>query len=185
MTTPEMDPSERWIQHLRKNTKRTWACIYCPNRLIFATEESLWEHAKAQHHGQLPVHEKDHQAFLAQFAADSVQKRPNLNRNPALIPALEIRDLNELIRVRYALDVEIWSLRHCRRADRPIVEDKMRRSDAALERILGIVRAWDTLQAWDSTEDWLRMREIRQRLEMDNKRVWAEDPPWGSGSLSI
>ncbi|KAH9211393.1 hypothetical protein DL95DRAFT_412165 [Leptodontidium sp. 2 PMI_412] len=95
------------------------------------------------------------------------------------ITALEIRDLNELIRKRYALDVEIWGLKGCRPRDRYIVEDKMKRADVALFKILSIVRMWDSPEVWKSTADYYRLREIRHRLEMGGgKRVWEGNPPW-------
>jgi hypothetical protein len=95
------------------------------------------------------------------------------------VSALEVRDLNELIRKRYALDVEIWSKRDCQPRDRKVIEDKMRRSDAALAKIMGIVRLWDKREVWESEADWQRLRVIRQRLEgEDGKRVWKGNPPW-------
>ena len=97
------------------------------------------------------------------------------------VSALEIRDLNELIRKRYALDIEIWSKRDCRPRDRKVVEDKMRRSDAALLKIMAIVEIWDKPDVWESQEDWRKMTNIRERLEMEaGKRVWTGNPPWGA-----
>jgi hypothetical protein len=91
---------------------------------------------------------------------------------------LEIRDLNELIRQRYALDVQIWGLKACQRRDRPRVVDMMRRSDAALLKIMAIVHAWGTAELWESSADWHRLRDIKERLETGNQRVWAQNPPW-------
>jgi hypothetical protein len=91
----------------------------------------------------------------------------------------ELRDLNELIRQRYTLDIEIWARRHCMPRDRPLVVERMIRADAALSKILGIVRAWDTLDVWESEADYLLLKNIRYRLEMvPGKRVWADNPPW-------
>ncbi|PMD50732.1 uncharacterized protein K444DRAFT_670385 [Hyaloscypha bicolor E] len=95
------------------------------------------------------------------------------------VSAKEIRDLNELIRKRYALDVEIWSKRDCRPRDRKVIEDKMRRSDATLTKIMSTVRSWDRLEVWESDADWQRMRAIRDRLEGEGgKRIWKGNPPW-------
>lgn len=53
------------------------------------------------------------------------------------------------------------------------------RADAALSKILGIVRAWDTPGVWNSEEDYLLLRNIRFRLEMvPGKKMWAGNPPW-------
>ena len=47
----------------------------------------------------------------------------------------EIRALSNLIRTRYALDVEIWRLEDCKQCDGKVVEEKTRRADAALAKI--------------------------------------------------
>jgi len=105
---------------------------------------------------------------------------PPLSAGQKVSP-LEVRNLNELIRKRYALDVEIWSKRHCRPRDRLFVEDKMQRADAVLEKIMLIVRMWDDSSAWESHADWNRLRRIKQSLEMEGgQRLWANNPPWES-----
>lgn len=74
--TPNL--SERWIQHQRQNTKTTlsWACIYCPNRQIFATEPDLWEHAKTDHVEDLEAQGNgDLEASRERYAAESAQKK--------------------------------------------------------------------------------------------------------------
>lgn len=100
----------------------------------------------------------------------------------ALMPGLkvqpeDIRNLCELIRQRYALDVEIWDLRHVKRRDRHLVEDKMRRSDAMLRKIYRTVCEWDNPKAFES-EDWDKLQQIKIRIEEDGKRIWATNPPW-------
>jgi hypothetical protein len=96
------------------------------------------------------------------------------------VSPLEVRDLNELIRKRYALDKEIWSFRACKPRDRHLLLDKMTEADAALMKILNIVHTWDNFEVWESSADWQRLRTIRQRLEMEEsgKRLWAVNPPW-------
>jgi hypothetical protein len=91
----------------------------------------------------------------------------------------EIRDLGELIRKRYELDVEIWGLRQVKPRDRPIVEEKMRRSDAILKQIYRTIHNWNTPDAFESPRDRESFREIKSRIEMEGKRVWAVNPPWG------
>ncbi|KAG4439732.1 hypothetical protein IFR05_004810 [Cadophora sp. M221] len=94
--------------------------------------------------------------------------------------ALDVRNLNDLIRKRYSLDFEIWNLRHCRVSDRHIVNDKMKRADAALSKILNIVRLWDNFGDWESKGDWDRLQAIRAHVDRGSgKRLWAENPPWG------
>jgi hypothetical protein len=105
--------------------------------------------------------------------------QPSTFRPGHKISPVEVRELNDLIRKRYALDVEIWSVRDARVRDRPLVEDKMRRSDLALLKIKATVRAWDTPEVWNSRADWDRLRMIRDRLEMNGgQRVWSDNPPW-------
>ena len=95
----------------------------------------------------------------------------------------EIRDLGELIRKRYELDVEIWDLRYVKPRDRPVVEDMMRRSDATLRKIRGTIHAWDSPDAFESHKDWTKLQEIKVRIEADGKRLWADNPPWKDADL--
>jgi hypothetical protein len=95
------------------------------------------------------------------------------------VSSSEVRDLNQLIRNRHVLDVEIWSLRGVRRVDRDFVQDLMQRADAALQQIMGIIRAWDDPDMWWNPEDWERLHGLRQRLELGGKRLWEGNPPWG------
>jgi hypothetical protein len=91
----------------------------------------------------------------------------------------EIRDLNELIRKRYDLDLRIWANRKCHTRDRYIVEDWMRRSDAALVKIMTMVYAWDDRQLWKSQEDYEKLTDILVRLATERgKRTWVGNPPW-------
>jgi hypothetical protein len=95
------------------------------------------------------------------------------------ITPIEVRDLSVLIRQRYALDVEIWGQRNCRPRDRPILEDKMKRADAALKKINSIIQEWDRREVWETESDWARLKLIRQRLELGGvQKVWANNAPW-------
>jgi hypothetical protein len=77
MEAPQPDVSERWIQHQRRNAKttQTWACIYCPNRRVFASDQDLTTHAEVDHREQLPTEDGELEAFLDTFAALSATKR--------------------------------------------------------------------------------------------------------------
>jgi len=90
----------------------------------------------------------------------------------------EVRGLGELIRKRYELDVEIWDLRHVQPYNRPVVEDKMRRSDATLQKISATIAAWDSPDAFESPTDWAKLQEIKKRINAGGKRIWAVNPPW-------
>jgi len=90
-----------------------------------------------------------------------------------------LRDLRELIRNRYQMDVEIWGLRRARKPDRPKVLEKMVIADAIMEEILTTISTWENQQDgnWND-EEWDRVQEIKERLQKDGKRVWEGNPPW-------
>ncbi|KAH7073279.1 hypothetical protein FB567DRAFT_537431 [Paraphoma chrysanthemicola] len=90
-----------------------------------------------------------------------------------------LRDLRELIRDRYELDVKIWGLRGARKPDHPIVQKKMVKSDAVMEEILHMVSLWgdNSDNNWNPVE-WEKVNIIRTKLEDGGHRVWANDPPW-------
>lgn len=90
----------------------------------------------------------------------------------------ELRELRELIRHRYALDIEIWTLRNVRPRDRPVVEEKMRRADAALKKIRRIVLSLDSQEFFTSPKDYSKFQEIKSRIMADGKRNWTQHPPW-------
>jgi hypothetical protein len=101
------------------------------------------------------------------------------NKAHYMVTPLQIRELGELIRLRYALDNMIWGQRHCSPVSRPLVEEIGRRADATLREIISIVEAWDNPDVWDpQSGDWQRLREIKRRIEMGGKRTWADNPPW-------
>ncbi|KAH8685429.1 hypothetical protein BGZ60DRAFT_395168 [Tricladium varicosporioides] len=95
-----------------------------------------------------------------------------------IVTASDLRALNELILQRYTLDAWIWRLKKCKPRDKDIVIEKGRQADAALARIMAMVRAWDNPDVWAEEEEWAKLREIRARLERDGKRVWEGNPPW-------
>jgi hypothetical protein len=90
----------------------------------------------------------------------------------------EVRELNDLIRKRYALDIDIWNKRRCRPRDRRHVQDKMLRADAVLDKISATVALWDNPAVWESTADWHRLKRIKQKLEEGGQRIWMNNPPW-------
>jgi hypothetical protein len=103
---------------------------------------------------------------------------PEAPSKPARITEIEVRELNELIRLRYTLDMRIWSYRNVHLEDRPLVVNVMWRSDAALAGIMSTLEAWDNPDVWESAYEWQQLKEIRRRLEIANKRLWAQQPPW-------
>lgn len=106
------------------------------------------------------------------------QRREERMRKLQIISTKTLRGLRDLIRTRYELDVEIWSLRNVRKPDRIIVLEKMEKADAVLSEILAIVRAWEgTEKSWSKSE-WEQAKNIQKRILADGKRRWAGNPPW-------
>lgn len=96
-----------------------------------------------------------------------------------------LRDLRELIRKRYQMDVEIWGLRSARKADRPKVLEKMVVADAIMEEIWMTVGTWENQQDGNWTdEEWVQVQEIKARLQSDGKRVWEGNPPWADAGIA-
>jgi hypothetical protein len=94
-----------------------------------------------------------------------------------------LRDLRELIRSRYELDLEIWQNRDDVESNRRIWLKKMAQSDAILLEIQNKIQKWDHLDeasGW-SKEEWDMAKEVRERLLKPGKRNWATDPPWTEG----
>jgi hypothetical protein len=94
-----------------------------------------------------------------------------------------LREIRELIRRRYELDMIIWRNRNDVEANRPLWQRTMVQSDAILLEIQGKVTKWDNTDnasGWTS-EEWEMAKEIKERLLAPGKRNWAEDPPWSKG----
>jgi hypothetical protein len=94
------------------------------------------------------------------------------------VQSKEIRDLCELIRKRYALDVDIWSLKDARDRDRDEVWALIYKSDAALAKIKRTLDSWDRVDVFDSERDWHKMQDIKRRINLEGKRNWVKHPPW-------
>lgn len=89
-----------------------------------------------------------------------------------------LRGLRDLIRTRYALDMEIWSLKGVKRPDRPIVEERMGKADAVLEEIYNMVDTWEENDKVWTPQEWELARDIKARIQAGGKRVWKDNPPW-------
>jgi hypothetical protein len=72
-----MDPIVmRWIEHQRRNHKATesWACVFCPDRKICASNANLWDHALRVHDDKLPTEASDLAVFKISCIAESLNK---------------------------------------------------------------------------------------------------------------
>lgn len=89
-----------------------------------------------------------------------------------------LRDLRDLIRQRYQLDMHIWSLKGARAPDRPIVEEAMVKADSVLQEICEIVDTWEQNEAFWTPQEWALASRIKEQVMKGGKRVWRNNPPW-------
>jgi hypothetical protein len=91
---------------------------------------------------------------------------------------MELRDLKELIRRRYALDVEIWEMRDVYECGRPKVREKMAKADATLKQIHNIVLEMNNPDLFEDPKDYKKLQTIKDMLDKPGKQDWANNPPW-------
>jgi hypothetical protein len=106
----------------------------------------------------------------------SAQRHPNIVRSR--IKPEKLRDLRELIRKRYALDVEIWEKKDIVYGSRSVVQELMDRSDATLREIEDIILDFDSRECFDSEMDHRKFQRIKDLIFQSGKRDWNQDPPW-------
>ena len=90
----------------------------------------------------------------------------------------ELRELRELIRQRYALDLEIWGYRKVANNNRKFVQVKMERADAILDWIKLIISNMDRQDNFSNEEEYKKFEEIKRRIMESGKRSWVLHPPW-------
>jgi len=90
----------------------------------------------------------------------------------------ELRELCELIRKRYSLDLDICSLQQTNIINRPVALDRAKKAEATLTKINRILDSWDTADAFAKEEDRAKFQEIRTRIKMNGKRDWTKHPPF-------
>jgi hypothetical protein len=79
-----MDPIVmRWLEHVRRNHKgrEVWACVFCPDRKIFASDANLWDHALRVHDDKLPTEASTMAMFKISYIAESLNQRSVLPFN--------------------------------------------------------------------------------------------------------
>jgi hypothetical protein len=104
--------------------------------------------------------------------------RPPVRAKGEKVTSEELRTLRELMRQRYALDLEIWSLRKVGNHNKCIVEDKMKRADALLARIRALVLSMDNRNYFNTATEYQKLTEVKFRVLADGKREWMRNPPW-------
>jgi len=91
---------------------------------------------------------------------------------------VELCNLRELIRQRYALDLEIWGYRKVGTYNHAIIEDKMRKSDALLGRIRAVVLSMDHRDHFRTEAEFAKFQDVKTRVLAGGKRQWENNPPW-------
>lgn len=123
--------------------------------------------------------ERRHKILLDQeVAARQRKKEEDRKKRLRMTNTETLRELRELIRTRYELDVKIWSLRKVRKPDRPIIEEDMERADAVMAEIMEIIRAWEGSENWWTKNEWEQVEQIIDKMNADGKRRWVGSPPW-------
>ncbi|KAF1976597.1 hypothetical protein BU23DRAFT_628255 [Bimuria novae-zelandiae CBS 107.79] len=89
-----------------------------------------------------------------------------------------MRELRDLIRHRYALDIEIWKERGAKTYMRYITKTKMTMADAALRRIQELVKNMDRRDNFATEMEYEKFKEIKGRIFEEGKRDWERNPPW-------
>jgi len=71
------DVSKLWIEHQRRTARLLplWACIICPDRMIFSSDEYLWDHALSCHDDKMPTEASELAMYRIRYTADSRGKR--------------------------------------------------------------------------------------------------------------
>jgi len=109
--------------------------------------------------------------------ADIVPRRQKTRK----VTAEEIRELRELVRQRYALDVRIWGLRDVLPATRPAVMRDMIKADALLVRIESLVKNMDKREYFENDRQYHMFSDIKNRIQASGKRNWSKNGPWSQG----
>ena len=95
-----------------------------------------------------------------------------------------VRQLRELVRQRYRLDLSIWNEKDVLEADRELVLKDCHRADEILQHIYAIVSDWQEM-LFDK-EDWKVAQQIKDGLLGDELHVrWGQTPPWEFNAASV
>jgi hypothetical protein len=144
-------------------------------------KEQQWESERQEHlrkeHEQL-VKEQLEQECRAREELQKKEREQRRVRKLKLTTPDALRGLRDLIRTRYQLDMDIWSLKGVRAPDRPLVVEKMEKADAVLMEIHTMVETWEENDEIWTAEEWKLAQTIKERIQAEGKRWWANNPPW-------
>ncbi|KAL2073565.1 hypothetical protein VTL71DRAFT_10891 [Oculimacula yallundae] len=150
-------------------------------RLIEAEEHrrqvEVWEAQKRQDAEDIAKRRRERELKLANEQMKHDREQARLAKQRQISPQA-LRELRDLIRTRYQLDVEIWGLRTARGPDRPIVLTKMEKADDILRDIQTRVGCWEENARLWKGDEWKVAQQIKERIFLDGKRLWDGDGPW-------
>ena len=94
-----------------------------------------------------------------------------------LVTKEELRELGELIRERYKLDMLLYNLRDKTSYEDDVIEENTIKANAALEKIKRLVNSFDRHDLFTDHRDYEKLREIKRRIYEGGKRDWKKHPP--------
>lgn len=75
-----------------------------------------------------------------------------------------LRDFRDLIRQKYALDVNVWNYRFAHETNQPEIDEMKARSEGATSDMVKIVERWMGSREQWSVEEWAQVQEIYLRI---------------------
>jgi hypothetical protein len=94
-----------------------------------------------------------------------------------LVTKDELRELGELIRERYKLDMLLHNLRNKTSYEDDVILENTIKSTAALAKIKRLVDSFDRPDLFQVPSDHNKLKEIRRRIYEGGKRDWNKHPP--------
>lgn len=101
-----------------------------------------------------------------------------IHRRRERVTTEQLRELKDLIRHRYSLDVELWHNRYNDNWSQYLQEEKIRKADATLVQLKRMVRDMDRRDNFETAEEYKMFKEVRDRILEKGKRNWTDNPPW-------
>lgn len=125
-----------------------------------------------------PIIAQTQRLSIIEEAPKPAKAEPKPPRAVQLITPENLRELRETIRLKYALDIEIWRQRDVKFFSRDKLKENIRKSEAALEKIRKTVADWDRREYFSTDLEHEKFREIKRRLMEGEKADWTQKPPW-------
>jgi len=94
-----------------------------------------------------------------------------------LVEKEELRELGDLIRERYRLDMLLYNLRDKTSYEDDVIDENIIKASAALAKIKRLVDSFDRPDLFKDRQDHEKLKEIRMRIYEGGKRDWKKQPP--------